>query len=88
MIAEKSDTKEGIGHKCYGHLGLSSLQELARKNMVDGFDFDTTRGLTFCKACPQGKQHQSKFPSSSNRADELLIVIHSHMCGKMNEKSL
>ena len=56
--------------------------------MVDGFDFDVTRELTFCEACSQGKQHETKFLSSSNRADELLGLVHSDMCGKMNEKSL
>ena len=47
--------------------------------MVDGFDFDVTRKLTFYEACPQGKQHQIKFPCNSNRADELLGLAHK-MC--------
>ena len=56
--------------------------------MVDGFDFDPNGEITFCEVCPQGKQHRTKFFSSSNRADELLGLVHSDMCGKMNEKSL
>ena len=83
--AEKSNTKEGIWHKWYGHLGVSSLQKLAHKNMVDGFDFDPNRELTFHETCPQGKHHQTKFPSSSNRAGELLGLVHSDECGKVNK---
>ena len=87
-IVEKSETKEDIWHKRYGHLGVSSLQKLAHKNMVDGFDFDPNGEITFCEVCPQGKQHRTRFFSSSNRADELLGLVHSDVCGKMNEKSL
>ena len=47
-----------------------------------------TQELTFCEACPQGKQHRTKFSSSGRRADDLLGLVHSDICGKMNEKSL
>ena len=87
-VAEKPDTKEDIWHKRYGHLGISNLQTLARKNLVSGFDFDVTQELTFCEACPQGKQHRTKFSSSGRRADDLLGLVYSDICGKMNEKSL
>ena len=87
-VAEKPDTKEDIWHKRYGHLGISNLQTLVRKNLVNGFDFDVTQELTFCEACPQGKQHCTKFSSSGRRADDLLGLVHGDICGKMNEKSL
>ena len=87
-FAEKADTKEDIWHKRFGHLGIGSLQKLAREELVDGFDFDATRKLTFCESCPQGKQHRTKFSSSSRRAEEPLDLVHSDLCGKMNEKSL
>ena len=87
-FAEKADTKEDIWHKRFGHLGMGSLQKLAREELADGFDFDTTGKLTFCESCPQGKQHRTKFSSSSGRAEEPLDLVHSDLCGKMNEKSL
>ena len=46
-----------------------------------------SKDLTFCEYCPQGKQHHNKFTSSNRRADELLELVHSDVCGKMNEKS-
>ena len=56
-VAKQPETKEDMWHKRYGHLGVSSLQKLANKNLVDGFDFNLSQDLTFCEACPQGKQH-------------------------------
>ena len=53
-FAEKADTKEDIWHKRFGHLGIGSLQKLAREDLVNGFDYDATRKLTFCESCPQG----------------------------------
>ena len=87
-VAKQPETKEDLWHKRYGHLGMSSLQKLANKNLVDGFDFNLSQDLTFCEACPQGKQHRNKFTPSSRRADQLLELVHSDVCGKMNEKSL
>ena len=87
-VANQTETKEDVWHKRYGHLGISSLQKLANENLVDGFDFSLSQDLTFCEACPQGKQHRNKFTSSSNRAHKLLDLVHSDLCGKMNEKSL
>ena len=56
--------------------------------MVDVFDFDPNGELTFCETYPQGRQHRTKYPSSSNRTNELLGLGHSDVCGKMNKKSL
>ena len=67
---------------------MSSLQRLSHDRLVDGFDYDVSQQLTFCETCPQGKQHRTKFPSSDWRAGELLGLVHSDVCGKMNEKSL
>eukprot|EP00731_Ephydatia_muelleri_P016374 Em0009g798a len=83
-----TNSKEDIWHKRFGHLGVSSLQRLSHDRLVDGFDYDVSQQLTFCETCPQGKQHRTKFPSSDWRAGELLGLVHSDVCGKMNEKSL
>ena len=87
-IVKQPEIKEDVWHRRYGHLGVSSLQKLANKNLVNGFDFDLSKELTFCEACPQGKQHRNKFTPSNKRADQLLGLVHSDVCGKMNEKSL
>ncbi len=87
-FAEKADSKEDTWHKRYGHLGIGNLRRLVREGMVDGFDFDAAGELTFCESCPQGKHSRAKFPSSDRRGKEPLDLVHSDLCGKMNEKSL
>lgn len=85
-FAEQSDTKEDVWHKRFGHLGVSSLQRLAREKLVDDFDFDGSKQLTFCETCPQAKQSRTKFTTSSTRMAEPLDLVHSNVCGKMNVK--
>ncbi len=42
-FAEKADTKEDIWHKRLGHLGVHSLQKLAKEKLVVGFNFDASK---------------------------------------------
>ena len=69
-------------------LGIGNLRRLVREEMADGLDFDAAGELTFCESCPQGKHSRAKFPSSDRRGKEPLDLVHSDLCGKMNEKSL
>ena len=87
-LAEKSDSKEDIWHKRFGHLSVGGLQKLACEKLVDGFNFDSSKQLNFCETCPQGKQHRTKFSPSNTRAKEPLGLVHSDLCGKMTKKSL
>ena len=45
-FAAKSDTKEDIWHKRFEHLGVG-LQKLVREKLVEGFDYDASKDLTF-----------------------------------------
>ena len=83
------ETKEDVWHRRFGHLGLRNLQRLSRKNLVDGFDYDASKELTFCEPCVEGKQHRNRFPSDGRkRAEKPLDLVHSDLCGKMNAQSL
>jgi len=43
----------------------------------------------FCESCAEGKHHQSQFPSNGSKwSDELLGLVHSDVCGKINVQSL
>ena len=87
--AKNTEKKEDLWHRRFGHLGECNLRKLAKDNLVDGFDYDATKEPTFCEPCIEGKQQRNKFPTSGRRrADEPLDLVHSDLCGKMNEKSL
>ena len=77
--AKSSEMKEDIWHRRFGHLGACNLQR-ARENLVDGFDYDQSKELTFCEPCVEGKQHRSKFPSNGRRrAEGPLDLVHSDL---------
>jgi hypothetical protein len=65
------------------------LQKLAKKRLVDSFDYDASREMGFCEMCIGGKQSRSQFPiSDGSRSLEPLHLVHSDVCGKINEKSI
>ena len=79
---------EDIWHQRFGHLRLHNLQKIAREKLVKGFKFDISQDLTFCESCTHGKQHRTKFSKSEKRKELPLGLVHSDLCGKINEKSL
>ena len=85
----KEDTKEAIWHPRYGHLGVKNLERLAKDHMVEGFDYNVSKNVVFCEPCIGGKQHRTPFPrSGGERSDQLLGVVRSDVCGKIEEKFL
>ena len=81
-VAEK-ENKERLWHRRYGHLNEHSLQKLAKKELVERFDYNETNNVGFCEI---GKHHRSHFETSKSHTKELLELVHSDVCGKMNEK--
>ena len=80
--------KEDVWHRRYGHLGAQGLRQLAVEGMVDGFNYDGSKEVSFCEPCTEGKHHRSPFPTDGGkRADEPLELVHSDVCGKINAKS-
>ena len=86
---QAQEMKENVWHRRFGHLGVRNLQKLAKNKLVDGFDYDTSKEIGFCETCTEGKHHRSPFPTNGrNRSEEPLGLVHSDVCGKMNERSL
>jgi len=49
--------KEDIWHRRFGHLRERSLQKLAKEKLVDGFNFDSSREISYCQPYIVGKLH-------------------------------
>ena len=80
---------EDTWHHRYGHLGSRNLEKLAKDKLVNGFNYDPSRDISFCQACVDGKLHRSQFPTTGGkRAKEPLELIHSDVCGKIQTPSL
>ena len=90
-VTKKNDcsSKEDLWHRRYGHLGVKSLQQLSRDNMVEGFDYNASNDISFCEPCLKGKHRRSQSPLySEKRKPKPLELIHSDVCGKISSKSL
>ena len=84
----KDKGKEKLWHRRFDHLNKQSLEKLAKKGLIDNFDYNTSNELGFCKACVGGKQCRSSFKASETETKEPLELIHSDVYGKMNHKSI
>ena len=85
----KSYVKEDKWHRRFGHLGMRSLQTLAKGKLVTGFDYDYSKEISFCQACVEGKLHKSQFPATGGkRAKQPLELVHSDVGGKIETSSL
>ena len=74
-----------LWHKRLGHLNHRGMDML--KNLVTGMNF--AHDSEPCLSCIQGKQTVNKFPKNkTNRAKELLELVHSDLVGPMEEVSL
>ena len=86
MITESNET---LWHQRFGHLSETNLQKLAKEEFVNGFNYNVSNNVGFCESCVSGKIHWTQFPTSGRRrGDDLLSLVHSDVCGKMNVKSL
>ena len=55
-------TKEDVWHGRYGHLCGQNLRKLAVDGLVDGFDFDGSKQISFCESLCRGETSQEPFP--------------------------
>ena len=82
-------SKESMWHRRLGHLGQRSLCSMKKDQLVDGFDYDTSKEIDFCESCVSGKICRSSFPKCGrDRATEPLGIVHSDVCGKLSSPSL
>ena len=82
-------SKERLWHRRYGHLGEKNLKNLASNGLVNHFDYGASKEIGFCETCIGGKHHRSNFPSNGGTCSkEILGLVHSDVCGKINTKSI
>ena len=89
MAHHSSFSKEDLWQQRYDHLSMKSLRKLARNDLVKDFDNSASKRIQFCESCLEGKQCRSLFPSHSESCSkEVLNLVHSDVCRKINAKSL
>ena len=75
-------------HQRFGHLNLKDVDQLSKSNMVLGMKLTESTQDTneICEGCVLGKMTRSSFPQKSqNRGMSLLDLVHTDLCGPMQE---
>ncbi|CAF4946395.1 unnamed protein product [Pieris macdunnoughi] len=76
-----------LWHQRMGHLNYNDLQKL--NESTEGADIESSREEhVVCNTCLKGKQTRQPFKHAGTRASALLELVHSDVCGPMEEKSL
>lgn len=83
--AAKAQDDMLLWHRRMGHLNEQSLKTL--RKLVSGVAFPDSSVLP-CAICLQGKHHRQPFSKTGSRASEVMELIHSDLCGPMEEESL
>ena len=69
-----------LWHRRLGHLNHDSIKKMLKHDLVTGLTMETlAKPDPICEPCLAGKMHANPFPSSSNRAEEVLELIHSDL---------
>ncbi|XP_049318346.1 uncharacterized protein LOC105224069 isoform X1 [Bactrocera dorsalis] len=74
-------------HSRYGHLNFASLRKLSNNNMVRGMKVNIPADIQ-CVLCMSNKCSQRPYNKSDSRAEEILGLIHTDVCGPMRHESI
>ncbi|KAJ8717783.1 hypothetical protein PYW07_005713 [Mythimna separata] len=72
-------------HKRMGHLNMADVKRL--EMCAEGIAISNKEIDTICISCCEGKQTRLPFPNSGTRANALLEIIHTDLCGPMETPS-
>lgn len=87
MLAKKTDNAM-LWHRRLGHINFQSLKKM-RDEAVHGIEFaDDDTFIKRCEVCARGKQTRNSFGLSETHTTKLLEIIHSDVCGPMQNKSI
>lgn len=75
-----------LWHRRLGHLNYQDLCKL--RTIADGIVFRSTQLVEPCIDCLKGKQSRFRFPQQGSRATKLLELVHSDLCGPIEQSSL
>ena len=87
----KSNPSLTVWHSRFAHLSVGGLKRLISNGMVEGLSCGDTDETSCgnCAPCALGKQHRIPFPrGKAKRANELLELVHSDLCGPMSVDSI
>ena len=67
-----------------GHINSNRIQRLIKDDLLEPLDFD---GFPVCESCLEGKMTKRPFNAKGRRAQELLELVHTDLCGPMSTQA-
>ncbi|GJT99497.1 integrase, catalytic region, zinc finger, CCHC-type containing protein, partial [Tanacetum coccineum] len=82
LLSKASKNKSWLWHRRLNHLNFSTINDLARKDLVRGLPRLKFEKDHLCSACQLGKSKKYTYkPKSENTIMELLHTLHKDLCG-------
>ena len=73
-----------LWHCRMGHINQKRIQKLQKDGILTSFDYES---FDVCESCLLGKMTKSPFTGKGERANDLLALIHTDVCGPMSSKA-
>jgi hypothetical protein len=70
-----------VWHCHLGHIGKKRIERLHKNGLLDSFDYES---IETCESWLLEKMTKAPFVGQSERASELLGLVHTYVCGPMN----
>lgn len=89
MFAASVTVSSIVWHRRLAHINSTDIQKL-KNGLVEGVKFSDKCDISknSCTVCCEGKQTRFPFPHSVNKSSEVLELIHTDLCGPMENLSL
>ena len=73
-----------LWHCCLGHIGAKCMKKLHADGLLESLDYES---FDACEPCLVGKMTKTPFSGTMERATDLLEIIHTDVCGPMNNEA-
>ena len=68
-------------HRLLGHVNFKYLNTMCKKQLLNGIPNELKGEFLKCKTCIENKMHNVPFENNRYRAQDLLEIIHTDVCG-------
>ena len=76
-----NDNATYLWHCRLGHIGVKRMKKLHADGILESLDYES---LDACEPCFMGKMTKTLFIGTLERANDLLEIIHTNVCGPMS----
>ena len=76
-----NDSATYLWHCRLGHIGVKRMKKLHTDGLLESLDYES---LGTCEPCLMGKMTKTPFSGTTERATDLLEIIHTDVCGPMS----